>query len=311
MCYVGYIGVKMRSQIVESDVRYIAELIKSVLHKDGYKEIKRLGGLTNHSYKVVTNDGQEYVFRIPGEGTEEMIVRSDEEKSTRLANKVGVDAELYYFGKDGTKISEYVKGAVTMTPELLREPEHIAQVAEIFHKLHTCGEDTGVPFEVFDMAKMYEDIIYKNNVSMYYDYDEVKKHVEEIKNEVDSFGVSKKVPCHCDSLCENWVLSGDGRLYLIDWEYSGMNDAMWDLADISIEADYDEKLDEMLLKDYFGREATENEFKRFIANKIYLDYLWTLWGKTRVPFDGQMMEDYAYNRYVRLKKNIDKYLEAE
>ena len=109
MCYVGYIGVKMRSQIVESDVRYIAELIRSVLHKDGYKEIKRLGGLTNHSYKVVTNDGQEYVFRIPGEGTEEMIVRSDEEKSTRLANKVGVDAELYYFGKDGTKISEYVK----------------------------------------------------------------------------------------------------------------------------------------------------------------------------------------------------------
>ena len=301
----------MRNQVVESDVKYIDELIKSVLHKEGYKEITRLGGLTNHSYKVVTNDGQEYVFRIPGEGTEEMIVRSDEEKSTRLANKVGVDADLYYFGSDGTKISEYIKGAVTMTPELMRKPEHVKQVAEIFSKLHNCGEDTGVPFEVFEMADLYEKVIYKNIVSMYDDYQLVKQQVETIKKEVDSFGVSKKVPCHCDSLCENWILSETGRLYLIDWEYSGMNDAMWDLADVSIEADYDEKLDDYLLKEYFGREATENEFKRFIANKIYLDYLWTLWGKTRVPFDGQMMEDYAYNRYVRLKKNINKYLEGK
>ena len=86
---------------------------------------------------------------------------------------------------------------------------------------------------------------------------------------------------------------------------------MWDLADVSIEADYDEKLDEMLLREYFGRAATENEFKRFIANKIYLDYLWTLWGKTRVPFDGKMMEDYALNRYVRLKQNISRYLEEK
>ena len=41
-----------------------------------------------------------------------------------------------------------------------------------------------------------------------------------------------------------------------------------------------------------------------MANKLYLDYLWTLWGKTRVPFSGDEMEQYALDRYMRLKINL-------
>jgi thiamine kinase-like enzyme len=108
----------------------------------------------------------------------------------------------------------------------------------------------------------------------------------------------------------NWVLDGDGKLYLIDWEYSGMNEAMWDLSCLSIEADYGPAEDDMLLSAYYGYEGKEagvEEKKRFIAAKMYVDFLWTLWGLTRVPFDGQFMQEYADNRYVRLKKNIDAY----
>ena len=83
-----------------------------------------------------------------------------------------------------------------------------------------------------------------------------------------------------------------------------MNDAMWDLADISIEATYSKAEDDLLLKEYFCRDYTREEYKNFTANKIYLDYLWTLWGKTRVPYDGEFMENYAKDRYVRLKDNL-------
>ena len=129
----------------------------------------------------------------------------------------------------------------------------------------------------------------------------------DIKAAVDTVGASPRVPCHNDSLMGNWVLDGDGKLFLIDWEYSGMNEAMWDLACLSIEADYKEEHDEALLTAYYGRAATVEEKKRFVAAKLYVDFLWTLWGLTRVPYDGQFMQDYANARYARLKNNIEHY----
>ena len=67
------------SKIIEQqDLISIAELISKVLHVNEYKSVERLGGLTNHTYHVTLNDGKEYVIRIPGEGTQEIIVRSDE-----------------------------------------------------------------------------------------------------------------------------------------------------------------------------------------------------------------------------------------
>ena len=86
-----------------------------------------------------------------------------------------------------------------------------------------------------------------------------------------------------------------------------MNEAMWDLSCLSIEANYTEKNDMDLLNAYYKREALIDEKKRLIAAKLYVDYLWTLWGLTRIPFDGDFMQEYADNRYLRLKKNIEAY----
>jgi thiamine kinase-like enzyme len=196
-----------------------------------------------------------------------------------------------------------------MDEAVMRREENIIQAANIFNKLHNCGVDTGVRFEVFEMARLYEELIREENVALYSDYEEIKNTVMEIKAEVDKNGAPQKVPCHNDSLIGNWVLDRDGRLYLIDWEYSGMNEAMWDLSCLSIEIDHSPEEDRLLLETYFGREPDVSEKKHFIAAKVYVDYLWTLWGLTRVPFDGKFMQDYADERYERLKGNIDKYRE--
>ena len=86
-----------------------------------------------------------------------------------------------------------------------------------------------------------------------------------------------------------------------------MNEAMWDLSCLSIEAGYTEMQDNDLLNAYYKREVMIDEKKRFVAAKLYVDYLWTLWGLTRIPFDGAFMQEYADGRYLRLKKNIDAY----
>ena len=297
----------MAKQIVGEDLNTIGELLQKVLGKSNYTEIERMGGLTNRTYRVEFSDGERYVVRIPGEGTEELIVRSDEKTSTELACRLGIDAELLYFGANGEKVTAFIPDATTMSAETMREKAHIDQAAAIFKKLHCSGVDTGVPFEVFDMARGYEKIIEDNHVGMYADYAGVKATVMKIKAEIDRACEIKKTPCHNDALCENWVLSGDGKMFLIDWEYAGMNDGSWDLAELSIEAAYDHGQDELLLTAYLGRKPLPIDWKHFLANKLYVDYLWTLWAKTRVPYDGQPMEDWAAERYGRLKSNIDEF----
>lgn len=296
----------MKNKIIQEDIPQVRDLIQKVLGADHYAALSRMGGLTNHSYEVTLENGEKYVIRIPGLGTEELIVRSNERISTQLACDLGIDAQLLYFGENGAKVSKFIPGAVTMSADALKESKHIYQMAEIFKKMHNCGVDTKVPFEVFDMAEGYEKIIYDKKVGMFVDYREMKAQVMQIKTEVDSAVEIRKVPCHNDPLCENWV-EGNDRMYLIDWEYAGMNDGMWDLGDVSIEAGFDDARDQMLLCAYLGREPGTAEKKHFLASKIYVDYLWTLWAKARVPYDGQPMEDWAIERYTRLKSFIRAY----
>lgn len=294
-------------KIEKGDIPKLKELLFTVFGDSTYTDIERLGGMTNHSYKITRHDGHEYLVRLPGEGTEELINRLDERKSTELACKLDIDSPLLFFDDNGRKVMRFIHNPQPMNEEVMRREENLLQAADIFRRLHSCGEDTGVRFEVFEMADLYEQIIQKAGTAFYKDYGDVRKTVMDIKAEVDAENDIQRVPCHNDSLMGNWVLDGDGRLYLIDWEYSGMNEYMWDLSCLSIEADYSAEDDERLLRAYYGRSSTVEETKYLIAAKLYVDYLWTLWGLTRVPFDGQYMQEYADMRYERLKRNIEKY----
>lgn len=294
-------------RIEETDIPKLHEIMSKVFGDYEWKDIQRLGGMTNRSYKITRNNNQEYLVRIPGEGTENMINRKNEQISTELSRGLGIDSALIYFDDSGYKVMKFIQNPQQMNDEVIKRKDIIIQVANIFRKLHTCGVDTGVKFETFEIALLYEKIISDAKVTLYKDYREIKDKVMRIKAEIDKNNEIIKVPCHNDCLVDNWVLDNNDRLYLVDWEYSGMNDAMWDLSCLSIEASYSETDDEELLEAYFGRKVSVKEKKNFIANKLYVDYLWTLRGLTRVPFDGQFMQEYANERYSRLKKNIEKY----
>ena len=298
-------------EIIKEDIPRVEELVK-IVRKAGEKirNIERLGGMTNHSYKVTLGNDEELLVRIPGEGTEKMINRLDERKSTELACRLGIDTELLFFGDDGSKVMKFVHNPQPMNEQVMRRRNNILQAAEIFHRLHSSGVDTGVRFDVFEMARLYENIISECGVEFFDDYRDTKSLVMRYKTEIDKEIDINKVPCHNDSLMGNWVLDDKGRLYLIDWEYSGMNEAMWDLSCLSIEAEYTPKEDDELLEAYYAFEDIEVgivQKKYFVAAKIYVDYLWTLWGLTRVPYDGAFMQEYAEQRYSRLKRNIEEY----
>ena len=296
----------MCKQVLPQDAAVIRQLLQQLWAETEEKQITRLGGLTNHTYRVTTCSGEEYVFRLPGDGTEEIICRADEKISTTLACSLAIDSEMLYFDDKGIKIMRHIPDAVTMSAEQLKKPEHIRQVADVFRRLHGSGADTGVPFEVFDMAAGYEKIIREMEVPLFEDYAAIKQEVMSMKSRVDSVIDIRKVPCHNDPLCENWILGKD-RMYLIDWEYAGMNDGMWDVADVAIEAGFSPEEEQQLLTAYLQREPETRDLQHFYANKIYVDYLWTLWAKARVPYSGQDMEDWAQERYARMKESMDQF----
>lgn len=281
------------------------ELIKKIgrkLKKNNVTEIVRLGGMTNRTYKVKL-DGEHYVIRLPGEGTSEMIDRNAEKISTNLACELGIDTNVFLFDeKTGIKISEYIEDAETLNEQELKKEVNIDRVAKILKRLHTCEIDTKIPFDIVYMANKYERLIEVNNGSYFEEYEKVKKFINQIADRYLSS--VKRVPCHNDPLCENWILQNNEKMYLIDWEYAGMNDPMWDLADIAIEANFSREQEEQLLQLYLERMPMPSESKAFIINKVLIDYLWSLWGKTRAIYEGESMERYANMRYDRMLTNI-------
>ncbi len=265
--------------------------------------IEQLGGLTNYNYRVNTSLG-DYVVRYPGIGTEELINRKDEFEFTRLSNRLSIDAQNYYFdGQTGIKISAYIPNSLTFNPILLSELDNLKKVAELFRKLHHSDEKVTTEFSVFEKIKEYEDLINKTQRNNYWDdYHQVRAEIYDLKEEYDGFNVDLKF-CHNDPLCENFVL-GEDKLYLVDWEYGGMNDPLWDLADVMIEADLDDEEEEAFKSYYFKRKVTKEENRRIIMNKVFLDFLWSLWGKQRYSIGDDDMQDYADERYIRIKNNL-------
>ena len=131
----------------------------------------------------------------------------------------------------------------------------------------------------------------------------VREEIYKIKQEYEAMNI-ELVLCHNDPLCENFV-KGSDKMYLVDWEYAGMNDFYWDIADLFIEAGYTAKEEEIFCQFYFGPSLSIVDKRRMLMNKIFLDFLWSLWGKQRYSC-GYDLQDYANERYERAKDNLQR-----
>jgi thiamine kinase-like enzyme len=114
------------------------------------------------------------------------------------------------------------------------------------------------------------------------------------------------VPSHCDPLCENFLDTGE-RMYVIDYEYSGNNDPMWDLGDLSVEGGFTVAQDAALLRGYFGTEPPAEQMGRMVLYKALCDLLWTLWGVIQHVNDNPADDFWAYavGRFERCRTLMD------
>ncbi|WP_330655596.1 choline kinase family protein [Alkaliphilus sp. B6464] len=259
------------------------------------------GGLTNYNY-IMNIKGKEYVIRQPGGMTDQMIDRKIEKINNNIASELGLNSECIYFDEiNGIKISAYIQNSKNIALSNPHCPANLRAVSSLMKKTHSSPKYFPNSFDFETELNKYEQIVKKLNGDFFFDYITLKKQLIDFLRENAKNVIS--VPCHNDTVPENFVIDNNGRIYLIDWEYSGMNDPSWDVAAYILESKLTEESIEYLILDYYGQLPTPEEVLKIKCFMLAQDLLWTVWALIR-HYNGDDFLDYCYIRYERFRKNM-------
>ncbi len=264
-------------------------------------KVSRLGGLTNRVFLIDSARGA-HVLRIPGKGTEEYINRAVEAVAARAAARAGVSPEVIATTEDGLMLTVAIPDAVTLSPEgfasIAGAPTRAAQV---LRKLHGSGETFAFRFELFAMIDDYLKVLSGKTIDLPNGYHDVLASADAVRHALNAHALPLTA-CHCDPLSENFLDTGS-RMWLVDWEYSGMNDPLWDLGDVIVEAKLAPDKETEFIHAYFSGAPSAAEQGRVVIYKAMCDLLWTLWGliqhANNNPADDFWV--YATGRFERCK----------
>jgi CTP:phosphocholine cytidylyltransferase-like protein/thiamine kinase-like enzyme len=261
-------------------------------------------GMTNRSFLFKCKD-KKYIMRIPGEGTEQLINRTEEaEVYMQIAKEDICDNIIYMNPQNGYKITEYMENARTCDPF---DEADLQKSMRVLRNFHEKGLKVEHEFDIFKQIDFYESL-WEGEPSVFKDYKETKQRVFSLRNHIEMYN-SKKVLTHIDAVPDNFLFvktsNGEEDIRLIDWEYAGMQDPHVDIAMFCIYAMYDREQVEQLIDCYFVEGCP-----REIRIKIYCyiaacGLLWSNWCEYKrnlgVEFDEYSLRQYRYAKdYYKL-----------
>ncbi len=281
--------------------KIIKEKISSLLsQEEEVLSVEQLGGMTNQNYLVKTTNKQ-YIVKFFGKGTEKLINRQDEKYNLDLLKDLDLDVKNYLFDIEaGIKVNEYIESAITLDSTSIKTK--FDKIAPILQTIHASGKELRGEFAPFEEIKKYESLIEEK--IPYANYEVVREEVFSLEKRLADLGVDRK-SCHIDLVPENFIESPQGRLYLIDWEYSSMNDPMWDLAALFLESEFTRQEEEAFLSHYES-EQTPVSREKIAIYKILQDAIWSLWTVYKEE-QGADFGDYGVSRYQRAVKGLSYY----
>ena len=279
----------------------IKEKISSLLsEEEEVLSVEQLGGMTNQNYLVKTTNKQ-YIVKFFGKGTEKLINRQDEKYNLELLKDLDLDVKNYLFDIEaGIKVNEYIESAITLDSTSIKTK--FDKIAPILQTIHSSGKELRGEFAPFEEIKKYESLIEEK--IPYANYEAVRKEVFSLEKRLVDLGVDRK-SCHIDLVPENFIESPQGHLYLIDWEYSSMNDPMWDLAALFLESEFTSQEEEAFLSHYES-DQTPVSREKITIYKILQDAIWSLWTVYKEE-QGADFGDYGVSRYQRAIKGLSYY----
>lgn len=301
----NYLYHRLRRKENPYDVDNIKNHVKRILHVEDVESISvsPIGGMSNKNFKVSVKS-YEYIIRIPGIGAEGMVNRWDEKNNSSIACMLGITPFIRYFdSKTGIKLADYIKNAETLNRGTIQRQDNINKVVDIFLKLHNSGYRLNNDFNVFAEISKYESLLSKVHGQMYEGYNTNRERIFTLEKELNSLGVELK-PCHNDLVPENFIKAADGTLYLIDWEYSGMNDPLWDIAALFLESNFSVENMDFFLNKYYHDSVPDQTNKKILIYQILMDVLWALWTCIKETM-GDEFGSYGQDRFTRAMENLN------
>jgi thiamine kinase-like enzyme len=283
----------------------LEEAIARVPQWAGLRDLKTTplsGGITNRNYRIDVG-GESFVLRIVGADTELLgIDRNYEYAANLAAGELGIAPEVYYFIQpEGCLVTRFITGR-PIPPDEIRQPENIRRVMDTIRKIHNMAEIPG-RFNAFEIIHRYVDTSRHYNVSLPPNFSWLNERVQEAEKVLLSHGERLR-PCHNDLLNGNFLTNR--QLYILDWEYAGMGDLFFDLANFSDHHNLTDEQDRWLLKCYFNEEINPKHWAHLKIMKAISDLREATWGLVQVcisklDFD---FREYADKFFGRVFDNI-------
>jgi len=259
------------------------------------------GGITNNNYRIDVG-AESFVLRIPGEDTDLLGINREFEYAANLAaGMLGIAPQVFHFIRpEGYLVTRFITGRPIL-PDEICQPENIRRVMDVVRKIHGMP---GIPgrFDVFQVVADYSETARRYKVAFPKNYQSVVEDTQSAGRVLKSLPVTPR-PCHNDLLNANFLT--DGRLYILDWEYAGMGDIFFDLANFSDHHQLTDDQDHWLLKCYFGN-VTPHQWAHLKIMKIMSDLREAAWalvqvGISKLDFD---FRGYADRFFGRVFENI-------
>lgn len=270
------------------------------------EDIKNLAvmkaGMTNHSWSFCTG-GKKYIFRIPGEGTEQLINRQAEHDVYKAIDRLDISETVKYFDPEtGIKISAFMENTSPCSSGNFDEVRLCMQELRHFHNRHL-----QVPhvFDLWERIEYYESLL-EGQPSCYEDYADTKATVSELCAFVAE-QPKEWTLCHIDSVPDNFLFEekdGIRKVHLIDWEYAGMQDPHLDIAMFAIYAMYDRQDVDRLIDAYFSEGCPDLVRMKIYCYVAISGLLWSNWCEFK-RMKGVEFGDYAQKQYDYAKKYAD------
>lgn len=236
------------------------------------------GGLTNHNLRVTTTDGEaplDLVVRCSRSDAGLLgIDRDAENLNTIVAAEAGVGPRVVEYRPDlGMLVIEFLEGTPLVNGSF-DDPDVLTRAAHACRRLHAGGRFTG-DFDMFSRQAGYLAIVRERGFALPATYDDHAEAWESVRRALAA-SPRRSVPCNNDLLAANFIDDGE-RVWLIDYEYSGNNDACFELGNTATECDFTPEQTEAYTEAYFGV-LTSADLARVRLQALCSQYGWSLWG---------------------------------
>ena len=243
---------------------YIVTRVNALMHTQDAVIVKRLeGGMSNYTYVVETR-GKRYTYRVPGKYAEKFVDRVEEWDNIQAVNKLSLNnATSYVEVISGEKLAEYVEGTILSETDVVSYNEMSVKALKTIHNSNLRFKD----YNAFGRLADYERYCREMGFTHPKEYIELRGKLDQMRQ---AHADVPMVPCHCDYQPTNLVVSGD-KLYVLDWEFAGMNDPFYDIACYG-NAGFDKALS--LLEAYVGHKPTSQELRRLYYHRAFQCLQW-------------------------------------